>query len=199
MARLTGAQRAMIRKKSTQHELDPSEMVGELNIVPFLDIVVNIIMFLLVTTAAVIAVSQLDSALPQSKRSIGGSRAEAGLNLSINITEGGIVLAASGGKFAPGCESAASGRVITVARGQLPELAGGTSGDAIAGKTVSRLDWAALRGCLEKIKAKFPDETQAIISADPLIQYEDVVGAMEVARGKSGDLFPSQLLSAGVK
>ena len=48
---LSPRQKAYIRKKSKVHDLDPSEASGELNIVPFLDIVVNIIMFLLTLTA----------------------------------------------------------------------------------------------------------------------------------------------------
>ena len=64
---LTPRQKAYVRKKTKIHALDPSEASGELNIVPFLDIVTNIIMFLLATTAAVLTTVELEAHLPDRK------------------------------------------------------------------------------------------------------------------------------------
>ena len=47
MSELSAAQRAKIRRLSQPRELSPDEEGGELNIVPFLDIVVNILIFVL--------------------------------------------------------------------------------------------------------------------------------------------------------
>jgi biopolymer transport protein TolR len=80
---LSPRQKAYIRKKSKVHDLDPSEASGELNIVPFLDIVVNIIMFLLTLTAYIVATSELDARLPTTARGgRGGVQQQASLNLS---------------------------------------------------------------------------------------------------------------------
>ena len=68
MAKFTPKQRAYIRKRTKDSSTDPSEMVGELNIVPFLDIVVNLIMFLLATTEAVLLISPIESDLPKIAR-----------------------------------------------------------------------------------------------------------------------------------
>jgi biopolymer transport protein ExbD len=68
MPKFTPTQRSYIRKKSAPHEVDPSEAQGELNIVPFLDIVVNLILFLLATSAQVLLVAELDAHLPSLSR-----------------------------------------------------------------------------------------------------------------------------------
>jgi biopolymer transport protein TolR len=51
MAKLSAAQRGKIRRLSQPKELAPDEEGGELNIVPFLDIIVNILIFVLATVA----------------------------------------------------------------------------------------------------------------------------------------------------
>ncbi len=54
---LTVAQRSKIRRLSQPKELAPDEEGGELNIVPFLDIVVNILIFVLATVAVTFTAS----------------------------------------------------------------------------------------------------------------------------------------------
>src|ERR1700748_2714460 len=99
MPKFTPKQRAYIRKHSKDPHLDPSEMVGELNIVPFLDIVVNLIMFLLATTEAVLLISQIESDLPKIARGRGkGPDIATPLNLNVTVTEGGVFVSGSGGK-----------------------------------------------------------------------------------------------------
>ena len=71
-ARLTPRQRAYVRKRTRIPDLDPSETSEELNIVPFLDIVVNIVMFLLMTLTTVAFFSQVEAALPEYRK--GGNR-----------------------------------------------------------------------------------------------------------------------------
>ncbi len=176
---LTGSQRSSIRKKSTAHALDPSEASGELNIVPFLDIVMNIIMFLLATTQAVMAISEIETRLPARGQTTIGDSA---LNLSVTLTPEGVVVAGSGAKLAPGCTSTAEGRVITIPR------------------TASGYDWGALRACAARVKARFGSETQVIVGADPTIEYEHMIRAMDAMRGSGTSvLFPDVLLSAGVR
>jgi biopolymer transport protein TolR len=185
MPKLTSQQRAYIRRRTKVHEPDPSEIAGELNIVPFLDIVVNLIMFLLATSEAVLAIVQIEAQLPQlGGRSGGGAPKEQALNLNVTVTDGGIIVTGSGGKLAPGCQDVSSGRVMTV-----PKLN-------------DKYDWKALTECVAKIKAvpKFSSETDVIIGADPMIHYEHVVAAMDAVRGDGKQaLFPDVLLSAGVR
>jgi biopolymer transport protein TolR len=185
MAKLTPQQRAYIRRRTKVHEPDPSEIAGELNIVPFLDIVVNLIMFLLATSEAVLAIVQIEAQLPQlGGKSGGGGTTEQTLNLNVTVTDGGVIVTGSGGKLAPGCQEVSSGRVMTVP------------------KRDNNYDWKGLTDCVSKIKAvpKFSDEHEVIIGADPMIQYEHVVAAMDALRGTDKEsLFPDVLLSAGVR
>ena len=74
--KLTARQRIYVRKRTRAPDLDPSEMAGELNIIPFLDIVVNLIMFLLITTEAVLLISQIESNLPKINKGRSKSTAE---------------------------------------------------------------------------------------------------------------------------
>lgn len=192
---LTTRQKAYIRKKTRTHELDPSEMAGELNIVPFLDIVTNIIMFLLATTAAVLTTMQLEAHLPTLSRGRGrGTDTGSSLNLSVTISEEGIIVAGSGGKLAPGCTNMQSGRVITVPL--LPNPATDANNDSLP----DVYDWPALTRCLTVVHTNFSDERQAILTADPNVEYRHLVRAMDAIRSDGTvELFPDIMLSGGVR
>src|ERR1700754_610 len=140
MPKFTAKQRAYIRKRSKDPNLDPSEMVGELNIVPFLDIVVNLIMFLLATTEAVLLISQIESDLPKIAR--GRSKEQdvaTPLNLNVTVTDGGVIISGSGGKLAPGCTGIEQGRALTVP------------------KKANAYDWPGLTECVARVKQQFKD------------------------------------------
>lgn len=191
----TPRQKAYIRKKSKHHELDPSEGSGELNIVPFLDIVVNLIMFLLTVTATIVLTSELDARLPITSRGgRGNPNPEATLNLSVTIAENGIIVAGSGGKLAPGCTTMQPGRVITVTN--LPSASADPNGDGFP----DIYDWPGLTRCLATVKQQFPDESQVIVSADPNVEYRHLIAAMDAMRADGElPLFPEIMLSAGVR
>ncbi|MDH5673393.1 MAG: biopolymer transporter ExbD [Myxococcales bacterium] len=182
--KLSPRQRSYIRKKTTAGHVDPSEMVGELNIIPFLDIVVNLIMFLLATTEAVLLISQIESNLPKISRGRSKSNeVETPLNLNVTVTSGGVIVTGSGGKLASGCEAIETGGAVTVPR-----------------KQDKSYDWPALTGCVGKVKAQFEDEDTVTVSADPQIEYEHVVAAMDaVRRNEENELFPRVLISVGVR
>ncbi|MCS6798351.1 MAG: biopolymer transporter ExbD [Myxococcota bacterium] len=205
MAELTPAQRQYVRKRTKVHDLDPSEMVGELNIVPFLDVVVNLIMFLLMTTTVILQVVELSTQLPAQRR--GGARGAAGpqgLNLTVVVATEGIIVTGSGGKLAPGCDRVAGGAVITVPRRPLPVTE--RDGRPVAPPRMElQYDWAALGECLQRVKSEYPDENQVTLTADPLVQYGDFVAAMDAVRfrrdasGRRQELFRDVLLAAGVR
>lgn len=185
MAQLTPQQRNYIRKRTKFEEPDPSELSGELNIVPFLDITVNLIMFLLMSVAAIAFFTQISSSLPNYGRGRAtrpGQTEEKSLNLNLFITDKGVTVTGSSGKLQPGCDTVTSGQTVTVPR------AGG------------EYDWEGLATCLKKVKSQFQDETEVTIAADPEVAYEVLVGAMDTVRNDGGDeLFPDILLSAGVR
>jgi biopolymer transport protein TolR len=183
MAKFTPKQRAFIRKRTKDSHVDPSEMVGELNIVPFLDIVVNLIMFLLATTEAVLLISQIESDLPKIARGrSSGADVATPLNLNVTVTESGVIVSGSGGKLAPGCSTIDQGRALTVPK----------KGNAY--------DWRGLTDCVVRVKQQYKDEHAVTVSADPQVQYEYVVSAMDAVRSRGNDaLFPDVLISVGVR
>ncbi len=177
MARLTPPQRAAIRRATRRREPDPSEEAGELNIVPLLDVVINLMLFLLATSAAVIATAEVGVELPGVCRGAGCPEPRESIQLSVTVADAGIYVAAEGGRLAPGCD--------------------GVGG---AGATVPGRDWAALGACLQRVHERFPDETGLTLSADPSVPYEDLVRAMDEAHGPpEAPRFGEIRLSAGVR
>ena len=185
MPKFTPQQRAYIKKRAKYHEPGPDEVDAELNIVPFLDIVVNLVMFLLMMTSSIAFYSQILASLPSYSRGGVGRRAsdEESLNLNITVVENGVIVAASNGKLAPGCEETATGRVVTVP------------------KDSSGYDWAGLTNCVQRIKSHYEEERQVTVSADPTVEYQYLVAAMDAVRETDDqeELFPDVLLSAGVR
>lgn len=182
MAKFTPRQRAYIRKRSKDVHIDPSEMVGELNIVPFLDIVVNLIMFLLATTEAVLLISQIESDLPKIAQGRSKGDVATPLNLNVTVVDGGVIISGSGGKLARGCTGIDTGRDVTVPK---------------KGKDY---DWPALTECVARVKQQYKDEHSVTVSADPQVQYEYVVAAMDAVRNRGKDpLFPDVMISVGVR
>lgn len=184
MPNFSPQQRAYIKKRSKYVEPGAAELDEELNIVPFLDIVVNLIMFLLMITSSIAFYSQLEASLPTYSSGGVGRRAsdEPQLNLSVFVTTNGITVTGSGGKLAPGCGTTSTGDVLTVPK---------RGGD---------YDWGGLTNCVATVKQEFPDEVRVTVSADNLVEFQDLVSAMDAVRAKDGEeLFPEVLISAGVR
>ncbi len=174
---LSGRARRMLREAQRRREVDPSEGGGELNIVPFLDIVVNLMLFLLATTTVTMAVAEVEVSLP-GMCSARCREIEPGLDLTVTIVEGGFLVAGRGGRLAPGC-------------GELTSA---------PGLTVEGHDFEALHACAERVHAAYTEEDSVMITADPQIPYEDVIAAMDALRGdETGLLFPRVMLSAGLR
>ncbi len=185
MAQFSPQQRAYIRKRSKYNEPGPDELDDELNIIPFLDITVNLIMFLLVLLTTIGFYSEVAASLPSYSRGGVGQRSteQESLNLNVTVTDNGIIVAGTGGKLAPGCMETQTGRVLTV-----PKVNGA-------------YDWEALRACAVTVKQEFPDEHMVTISADPNVEYMHLITAIDALRESNDEdeLFPDVQLSAGVR
>jgi biopolymer transport protein ExbD len=176
---LSAAQRGKIRRLSAPKELAPDEEGGELNIVPFLDIITNVLMFVL-ATVSVTFLSTIDTFPPKA----GGAGARAPttptLGLTILIVPDGFSVKARGGNVAPGCNDTGSG------------LAVGRTTNA-EGK--QDWDYATLTKCVAKLKAssaEFETETQVTVSANPNISYQTVISTIDAIREDENgkELFP---------
>jgi biopolymer transport protein TolR len=173
--KLSAAQRSKVRRLSAPKEAEEGEEAGELNIVPFLDIIMNVLMFVL-ATVAVTFTATIDSTPP----SLGGKGVRAqqqtnALNLAVFVVNEGFSLKASGGNIATGCTSAGPGLAVP--------------------KQGNDYDYSTLTDCAKKLKdssADFKDETQVTITANPGIDYQTLIRAIDALRRSKDneDLFP---------
>lgn len=171
--KLSAAQRSKIRRLSAPKEHAPDEAGGELNIVPFLDIIMNVLMFVL-ATVSVTFTATIDTFPP---RAGAGARAPTTptLGLTILVVPDGFSMKARGGNVAPGCNDTGPGIAIP--------------------KKDGHYDFDALKACAAKLKSaapEFKDEMGVTISANPPIPYQAVISTMDAVRKNEAgeDLFP---------
>src|SRR6185312_8232757 len=109
--RLSAAQRGKIRRLTEPKELAPDEEGGELNIVPFLDIIMNVLMFVL-ATVSVTFTATIDTSPPRA----GGRSAKTpdtpSLGLTVIVVPEGFSVKARGGNVAAGCNDTGPGLAV---------------------------------------------------------------------------------------
>lgn len=175
MPHFNAAQRRRIRR-ATRYEA-PAPGDDELNIVPFLDVVVNLIMFLLLTMSAALAVQEVHAQLPTIDPSPSGEPPP--FRPSVVLTDGGVFVSSAASHFGPGCGEAGEGPAAPIVGGEP--------------------DWLALRACAERMKTDHPNADTVTLSADPMVELSWVITAMDALRGPSDRLFGDVQLSAGVR
>jgi biopolymer transport protein ExbD len=166
---------AMRRMRDHNEELE--EETGEINLVPYMDIVTNIIIFLLASVVNQVSLGNINVSVPTLAS--GASAAEPDvpqkppLNLTVSVGATGFTVAASGG-------------VLPV----IPKLPNG------------QYDYNALTAKLVEIKSA-PDnaeETKANFNADASIPYDIVVATLDAMRQNDAGkvLFPDVAFAAGI-
>ena len=147
------------------------EKTGELNIVPYLDIMVNLTMFMLVSMTSVIQFGILNVAAPGSApaAAVKNDEKKPELLLTLAISEKGFYVAGTGGVLgaAPSAQAPADPKSGAPT---IPLLADG------------KYDFANLTRKMVDIKKRFPSESRVILVADPKITYETVVQTMDAIR-----------------
>jgi biopolymer transport protein TolR len=208
----TAQLKAKCRRLRTVQE-EEEEVSGELNVIPYLDVVTNIVMFLLASmTTYQLTFGNLNITSPtRGGEGEGGPEQKEELNLSVFVTEGGFTIAAKGGQLdnprtntTPTIETRPITDAERAARG----------GDMKAGKSIwcpeeLQLEWdyPALSKKLAEFKygpnvpADFKTETKVILTANPGICYNVLVRTMDSVRKdtENRELFPDVILSAGVQ
>lgn len=163
-----------MRRMRTEAE-EAEEETGEINLVPYMDIVTNIIIFLLASVVNAVPLSNINVTLPSISSGAGGAASEdpskPPLNLTVTVGASGFTVAASGG-------------VLPL----IPKKANG------------EYDFPALTAKLKEIKKEFPDETKATFNADSDTPYTVVVETLDFMREdeNSGMLFPDIAFAAGI-
>ncbi|MBI4951978.1 MAG: biopolymer transporter ExbD [Myxococcales bacterium] len=163
---LSPAQRSKIRRLSRPREAAPGDEAGELNIIPYLDIIMNIVVFVM-TSLAVIFYSTIDSEPP----SLGGGKpheraSSKALNLVALVVSDGVTLKTAGGQIDSGCASLGSG--ITV-----PRLSDGHH------------NLAEITRCARFLKSqneRFAEETQVTVTGNPGTPYREIIEVIDALR-----------------
>ncbi len=158
-----------------------SEEGGELNLVPYLDIVTNIIMFMLATTSFAAALGDINVSAPTTSTAVSNPTdappPKADLNLTVSISDKGFTIAASGAVLYQGFSFDGAGNLQQPPGNVLP---------TIPKKADGTFDYDLLAKKMKEIKGTptAAGETKVIINANPNIIYEVVVAALDACRGK---------------
>jgi biopolymer transport protein TolR len=184
--KLTAAQRSKIRRLATPREIAPDEEAGELNIVPFLDIITNVLMFVLASISVTFTVSLIADAPRQGKGGVAANIKDESLNLTILIVTDGYTIKGRGATIAEGCQGIGAGKPT------VPRIA------AQPGETMEsgqKYDTIGLQKCARKLKDEVPNadmEQQVMVTANPNVPFQEIVRVMDaVRRDEKGDLFPN--------
>src|SRR3954454_14052260 len=166
--------RAAMRRLKTEHD-EAEEETAEINLVPYMDIVTNIIIFLLASVVQQVPLGNINVSSP----TIGGAGAPADtepetppLNLTVTVAANGFIVAGSGAVIPP-----------------IPKLPNG------------QYDFDGLNNKLSEIKKEIAHgETKATFNADSYVPYEMVVKTLDAMReDKAGKpLFPDIVFAAGI-
>jgi biopolymer transport protein TolR len=160
------------RNKIRRVQPSEDEQASEINVVPFLDIITNVLMFVL-ATVAITFTATIDTNPPRSGPRPGKMST---LDLSVLVVPDGFSVKARGGNVAAGCGETGIGLAV-------PKKSGA-------------YDFDSLKSCVSRLKASSPDfaqESDVTISANPGVPYDVVIATLDaVRRNDTGDeLFPN--------
>src|SRR5215470_12623977 len=156
---MTRSQVRASMRRMRDHVEEQEEEAGELNLVPYMDIVTNIIIFLLASVVNQVSLSNINVSVPSISGGGGAADNEPPpkppLNLTVSVGASGFTIAASGG-------------VLPI----VPRMPNG------------QYDYKTLTDKLKEIKSSpdNADETKANFSADANIPYDIVVATLDAMR-----------------
>jgi biopolymer transport protein ExbD len=159
-------------RRMREHFDEAQEESGEINLVPYMDIVTNIIIFLLASVVNQVPLGTVNASSPTFGGGGGaGEEEKPSLNLTVTVGNSGFTLAGSGGVMPA-----------------IPKLPNG------------EYDYVALTTKLTDIKNQYKDETKATFNADAGTAYEIVIKTLDAMReDKDGHmLFPDIIFAAGI-
>jgi biopolymer transport protein TolR len=174
--KLSAAQRSRIRRLSMPKELSPDEEGGELNIIPFLDIITNVLMFVL-ATISVTFTTMIDTDPPRAGGQSSRAPTKPTLSLNIVVVDKGFIVSAFGQRIGEGCQGPGSGMAVGTKSGS------------------TDYDYSSLNACAKRLKNQVPeaaDETAATLTANKDIPFQVIVSTIDAIRKSDDgqDLFP---------
>lgn len=172
--------RRKIKPKEEEH-------AGELNIVPYLDILMNLIIFMLLSMTGLAAFGILNVNAPSYGAGAGGGgeNDKPPLTLTVAVGKKGFFVAATGGVLPGQTEAEAA-------------AAPGEGAPTIPLRPDGTYDYEALTRMMMDVKSAFPSESKVILAADADTAYEVLVGAMDATRETKDHklLFPDVTLAS---
>jgi biopolymer transport protein ExbD len=207
--------RGRVRREIAKAE-EEEESGGEINLVPYLDIVVNTVIFLLATVSTTLALANINVNSPRYEEPTAGMTAAPSeeekpkLNLTVAVSYSGFIVAGAGGVMnAPDGTSPTVKCGVALQQGRCPAYLATKQGPGGEKEFVwvDKYDYRGLQKLVKQIKDKYAQERQVILTADRQIPYKVVVDTMDILRGnattnctgKDGCLFDQVILSAGVQ
>ena len=159
------------------------EEMGELNIIPYLDILMNLIIFMLLSMTGLATFGILNVNAPTYGGGGGGADEKPPLLLTVAISKKGFYVAATGGVLPGQTEAGAAG---TEGAPTIPVLGDGAP------------NYPALTAKMKEVKTAYPEESKVILAADADTPYEILVGAMDATRETEDrkQLFPDVTLAS---
>ena len=154
----------------SKRKIRPSdeEHQGELNIIPYLDILMNLIIFMLLSMTGLATFGILNVSAPNSAAGgPGESPDKPPLLLTVAIAKGGFFVAATGG---------------VLGGGEQPAQAPGEGAPTIPKKPDGTYDFDALTAKMQEIKGAFPNDSKVILAAELDTQYEQLIATMDAVR-----------------
>jgi biopolymer transport protein ExbD len=137
------------------------EETGELNIIPYLDIVTNLVMFMLLSMTGLVSLGVVNVSAPK----VGAPAAAADrpkLLLTVGIGKSGFYVGGAEGGAAPAPAGAGAPPTIPLRDGGY--------------------DYAALTEEMKRVKDRFPSETNLILTAEPEVPYDVLIQTMDACR-----------------
>jgi biopolymer transport protein ExbD len=157
-----------------KRRVHPHEKTGELNIVPYLDIMVNLTMFMLVSMTSVIQFGILNVAAPNygpATAAASPGEKKKDLLLSVAISTKGFYVAGSGGVLGG-----------AAADPNAPPPDPKTAPPTVPNLPDGKYDYVTLTKKMVDIKNSFPKESKVILMADQTVPYEVLVSTMDAIR-----------------
>jgi biopolymer transport protein ExbD len=139
-----------------------AEETGELNIIPYLDIVTNLVMFMLLSMTGLVSLGVVNVSAPKAGGPAAAAADRPKLLLTVGIGKAGFYVGGADGGAA--AAPAASGAPPTI------PLREGS------------YDFAALTAEMKRVKDRFPSETNLILTAEPDVPYDVLIQTMDACR-----------------
>ena len=162
------------------------EEAGELNIVPYLDILMNLVIFMIASLTGLVSYSVLNVAAPSAGGGGGGADDQPKLVLSVLVGKQGIYVTSQSTKL----KFDGAGELVENTEGT-PTIPAGPDG---------KHDFEKLTKAMVKIKGQFPDKSDIIVVGEADLPYEALIATMDAVRETSGAqrklLFPDVALGA---